>query len=46
MKSAKEALERFYAEYNDKKQKTIARNKETEKGLKEENPNATVWVSH
>jgi hypothetical protein len=48
LKNAKDALEKFYAEYNDKKNKQIARNKESEKGLraKEESSSssATVWV--
>jgi Clathrin light chain len=49
--NAKNALERFYAEYNDKKQKTIARNKEMEKKVVNESlaasgsdPNANIWV--
>ncbi|KAI9352040.1 clathrin light chain [Obelidium mucronatum] len=44
-RSAKESLDRFYAEYNDKKQKTIARNKENEKSAaaREETTSGNIW---
>ncbi len=51
VKAAKDSLERFYAEYNEKKGRLMARNKESERVLKEkdgEGPGAastaTVWV--
>ncbi|KAJ3063591.1 Intraflagellar transport protein 56 [Podochytrium sp. JEL0797] len=42
---AKESLDRFYAEYNDKKNKTIQRNKDSEKTLleKQDAVSGTVW---
>ncbi|KAJ3274729.1 hypothetical protein HDV01_002251 [Terramyces sp. JEL0728] len=46
LNEAKEALDRFYAEYNEKKQKSIARNKELEKNLiaaRDDNTSGTVW---
>ncbi|KAJ3252214.1 hypothetical protein HK103_001781 [Boothiomyces macroporosus] len=46
LNEAKEALDRFYAEYNEKKQKAIARNKELEKNLiaqRDDNTSGTVW---
>ncbi|KAJ3393901.1 Intraflagellar transport protein 56 [Entophlyctis sp. JEL0112] len=44
-RAAKESLERFYAEYNDKKNKTIARNKENEKieASREDALAGTIW---
>ncbi|KAJ3026995.1 UNVERIFIED_CONTAM: Intraflagellar transport protein 56 [Siphonaria sp. JEL0065] len=44
-RAAKESLDRFYAEYNDKKQKTIARNKENEKrdAAREEAVSGNIW---
>ncbi|KAJ3220976.1 hypothetical protein HK099_003845 [Clydaea vesicula] len=41
LKEAKESLERFYAEYNDKKEKNLARNKSLEKNAEPESTN--VW---
>ncbi|KAJ3100755.1 Intraflagellar transport protein 56 [Physocladia obscura] len=43
--AAKDSLDRFYAEYNDKKNKTIARNKEFEKDAADhdETLNGTIW---
>lgn len=54
LKDAKEALERFYAEYNDKKDKAIQKNRAAEKRVREEESNGTtigtagnnVWVSN
>ncbi|KAJ3319799.1 hypothetical protein HDV06_005920 [Boothiomyces sp. JEL0866] len=46
LNEAKEALDRFYAEYNEKKQKSITRNKELEKNLiaaRDDNTSGTVW---
>ncbi|KAJ3279285.1 hypothetical protein HK104_001588 [Borealophlyctis nickersoniae] len=46
LKSAKEALERFYAEYNDKKEKAIKKNKDVEKSLvaaRDDTTSGTVW---
>ncbi|RKO90348.1 clathrin light chain-domain-containing protein [Blyttiomyces helicus] len=46
LQSAKEALERFYAEYNDKKAKSINRNKEQEKALiasRDDTTSGNVW---
>ena len=43
IQEAKEALEKFYAEYNQKKERGIARNKELEKKEAEEDPNASIW---
>ncbi|KAI8615666.1 clathrin light chain [Chytriomyces sp. MP71] len=45
VRAARESLDRFYAEYNDKKNKTIARNKENEKtalALQESNSGG-IW---
>jgi hypothetical protein len=38
--NAEAALDRFYAEYNDKKQRQVAKNKE----LPKEQPNGSFWV--
>ena len=46
LKEAKEALERFYAEYNEKKAKSVAKNKEHEKQLiatRDDLTTGTVW---
>ncbi|KAJ3238204.1 hypothetical protein HDU78_003637 [Chytriomyces hyalinus] len=45
LRSAKESLDRFYAEYNDKKNKTVARNKESEKAALalQESSTGNVW---
>ncbi|KAI8805008.1 clathrin light chain-domain-containing protein [Cladochytrium replicatum] len=44
LEEAKAALERFYAEYNDKKAKLIAKNRESGSGSQyEESTSGTVW---
>ncbi|TPX56337.1 hypothetical protein SpCBS45565_g08430 [Spizellomyces sp. 'palustris'] len=46
LNAAKESLERFYAEYNDKKTKSINRNKEQEKNTiaeRDDTTSGTVW---
>ncbi|KAI8929000.1 clathrin light chain-domain-containing protein [Entophlyctis helioformis] len=46
LQQAKENLERFYAEYSDKKTKSIAKNKELEKTLlaaRDDTASGTVW---
>ncbi|KAJ3416087.1 hypothetical protein HDV05_003056 [Chytridiales sp. JEL 0842] len=47
LRQAKESLERFYADYNDTKNKAIARNKEQEKALvaslEDNAPSGNVW---
>lgn len=47
LNNAKDAIERFYAEYNDKKNKAINRNKEQEKRAiaeRDDVTSGTVWV--
>jgi len=43
LKNAKNSIEKFYAEYNDKKTKNIQRNKEIQE--KPMSDNLSVWVS-
>ncbi|KAJ3021395.1 hypothetical protein HKX48_008625 [Thoreauomyces humboldtii] len=46
LNQAKEALERFYADYNEKKNKSISRNKDQEKKAiaeREDTTSGTVW---
>ena len=49
LKEAKDALDRFYAEYNEKKEKAIQKNKELERNLiatRTQKLQGNVWVSN
>jgi len=43
IEQAKQAIDRFYEEYNEKKQKNFAKNRENETAQAAENASGTVW---